>query len=333
MRKGKTIYLNIMSLLCNLAIIGITASVVIIYILTTGDSGQSLFLEEIPYFGLISMILVAISSLFLVPCNIASIGKGRNKIPTFIMFIRMAAVVMLTISAVAVIISAALGFQKWGATNTFPGLCNYLIVPIIALVSFIFFELETKMPFSFWFLASIPTVVYSVVYIILVSLNVMRDFYFEEDPLRILYVIILMAASVILSCVLWLLNKVVRLIFIGYTYSDADVKEVSEEAIEQQLEAQEIEEQQEEQSNNAKSSRAEKEKKTATNLYKNAIRFYHISRTKPFAKDWKVKLENGERALKIFPTQKEAIDYAKELTKTQGGYIIVHSIKGRMRKA
>ena len=40
-----------------------------------------------------------------------------------------------------------------------------------------------------------------------------------------------------------------------------------------------------------------------------------------------------EKALKIFKTQKEAIDYAKGVAKNQEGSIRVHSKAGKLRKA
>ncbi len=62
----------------------------------------------------------------------------------------------------------------------------------------------------------------------------------------------------------------------------------------------------------------------------NEHRVYHVGKQK--SGKWQVKLENGERAIKLFDTQKEAIDYAKELIKTQGGSYRIHSRQGKIRK-
>ena len=43
--------------------------------------------------------------------------------------------------------------------------------------------------------------------------------------------------------------------------------------------------------------------------------------------------ENGQKAIKLFNTQAEAIVFAKKLAKSQEGSIRVHSVKGRIRKA
>ena len=46
----------------------------------------------------------------------------------------------------------------------------------------------------------------------------------------------------------------------------------------------------------------------------NKKKIYHISKRKEDGK-WQVKFANGERALKLFDTQAEAIDFAKEKAK------------------
>ena len=53
---------------------------------------------------------------------------------------------------------------------------------------------------------------------------------------------------------------------------------------------------------------------------------YHISRRKDLDK-WQVKAGGAEKALKLFDTQKEAIEYAKQF----GSYRI-HSMTGKIRK-
>lgn len=58
---------------------------------------------------------------------------------------------------------------------------------------------------------------------------------------------------------------------------------------------------------------------------------YHISKRKEDNK-WQVKFANGERALKLFNTQAEAIAFAKEKAKNQDGSISIHKVDGKIRK-
>jgi len=71
-------------------------------------------------------------------------------------------------------------------------------------------------------------------------------------------------------------------------------------------------------------------KKKETKKYKDTARVYHVSQ---HILGWQVKLAKGEKVIKTFKTQKEAIEYAKSLVKTNGGSIRVHSMKGSIRKA
>jgi len=47
---------------------------------------------------------------------------------------------------------------------------------------------------------------------------------------------------------------------------------------------------------------------------------------------WQVKKEGAQRALKLFKTQKEAIDYAKVIEKEKGTGYIIHKVSGTTRK-
>ncbi len=74
----------------------------------------------------------------------------------------------------------------------------------------------------------------------------------------------------------------------------------------------------------------EKEEESEPRVMTNKV--YHISQH-PTTNKWQVKLAKGEKALKLFDTQAEALAYAKEVAKNQGGSIRLHSRKGKMRSA
>ena len=58
---------------------------------------------------------------------------------------------------------------------------------------------------------------------------------------------------------------------------------------------------------------------------------YHISKRKEENK-WQVKAEGAAKALKLFFTQQEAIDYAKSVAGNQEGRIVIHKEDGSFRK-
>ena len=58
---------------------------------------------------------------------------------------------------------------------------------------------------------------------------------------------------------------------------------------------------------------------------------FHVSR-RPDLNKWQVKATGSEKALKLFNTQKEAIEYANQLAKNQNVSVRVHSKEGKIRK-
>ena len=43
---------------------------------------------------------------------------------------------------------------------------------------------------------------------------------------------------------------------------------------------------------------------------------------------WEVKFAGGQKAIKLFKTQKEALEYSEKMAKNQGGSVLVHNSKG-----
>lgn len=64
---------------------------------------------------------------------------------------------------------------------------------------------------------------------------------------------------------------------------------------------------------------------------KPATKTYHISKRKD-DNMWQIKAAGGSRAIKLFKTQKEAIDYAKTLADNQDANIMIHKEDGSFRK-
>ena len=60
-------------------------------------------------------------------------------------------------------------------------------------------------------------------------------------------------------------------------------------------------------------------------------KIYHISKRKEDGM-WQVKFAKGQKAIKLFKTQEEAIKYAKQLANNQDGSISIHKVDGKTRK-
>jgi hypothetical protein len=68
------------------------------------------------------------------------------------------------------------------------------------------------------------------------------------------------------------------------------------------------------------------------NAFKGTV--YHVSKRENNGREWKVFIEKSTKPIKIFDTQAEALDYAKDLAtnKADGSYVILHGLDGKIRK-
>ncbi len=58
-----------------------------------------------------------------------------------------------------------------------------------------------------------------------------------------------------------------------------------------------------------------------------STRVYHVAKREDGK--WQVKFAGGEKAIKLFKTQKEALEYSKQMAENQGGAMLVHNSKGK----
>jgi len=60
---------------------------------------------------------------------------------------------------------------------------------------------------------------------------------------------------------------------------------------------------------------------------KNGTRVYHVSKREEDGM-WQIRYAGGEKAIKLFKTQKEAMDAAKQMAENQDGKVLLHNSKG-----
>ena len=341
--------------------------------------------ETMKYFTTLSNVLVTLCAFVNLILYAVSISKRKNYVKEFFQVMKLISVV--AVATTFTIVMVYLAPNNTSGIDLFAGsqLFMHVITPIAAVFSFIFLEYQTKIRFRFFYFPVFFALAYGAFYIsyaFLAPAGSAIDWYgfmFEAGsrvaPVDLtkftlgqflLFLGESLGGGVIFGFVFWLLNKIVNLIFIGYTVapeveegSPAEAQEpISEEKEEPVIEekpveekpAEEIEEKASEEPETkeekepgiaekspAKPASSEKPKSKRNvnynpNKYKDGVRVYHISRSKFMSKYWQVKLAGGEKAIKIFPTQAEAITYAKELARKQGGSIRIHSMKGQLRK-
>ena len=61
---------------------------------------------------------------------------------------------------------------------------------------------------------------------------------------------------------------------------------------------------------------------------------YHVTKREKDGREWKVFIQGSTKVIKLFPTQLEALEYAKHLCKNKndGSYILLHGLDGKIRK-
>ena len=87
------------------------------------------------------------------------------------------------------------------------------------------------------------------------------------------------------------------------------------------------------QSNKPKAQKVTPRKKKTTEKIKvskptdDATRVYHVAKREDGK--WQVKFAGGEKAIKLFDNQMEAIVYVRKMSKNQKGKMLVHNSKGK----
>ena len=61
---------------------------------------------------------------------------------------------------------------------------------------------------------------------------------------------------------------------------------------------------------------------------------YHVSKRENDGREWKVFIQGSAKVIKLFGTQKEALEYAQSLCKNKndGSTVMLHGLDGKIRK-
>lgn len=251
-------------------------------------------------------------------------------------------------------------------------ICLNYIVPLLVTFDFIFLEIDTKTKISITFFGIATLLVYALYTLPLVNLNIIDDPYgflsFTTNKwyLSVLFTLAFLAAGYCISILFYSLNHLFLMVY-GHgnvsndETSDLDLNDkvivVKKEDVNSNDKTQEkedvvninsksFEEENKEKNsslldsvesvkkddNKKEDNKVENNKEKDSDNKEEKSRVYHVSFRKEDNR-WAVKFQKGKRALKLFKTQIEAIDYAKEMAKKQNGSYRVHSLKGKIRKA
>ena len=131
------------------------------------------------YFTVDSNILAALACLLLIPYNIKSLRRGEDAIPKWALTLKLVGTVavMLTFAVVMLYFLPLVGF----GTELISGanLPLHLLCPLLAMISFCFFERGLFVTKTRLLLGIVPSVLYGTVYLInVIFLQTWEDFYY-----------------------------------------------------------------------------------------------------------------------------------------------------------
>lgn len=152
------------ALILNIFVVVCTAIITTSYYFYSINPLEPSGLASYKYFTTDSNILAGISSLVMIPYEIQILRGKRSKLPHFAEILKYMAMtaVMLTFITVLTIL-----LPVYDVKFLLLGTAFYMHVagPLMALVTFLFLETDTKIKFPETFLALIPCVVYGAVYL------------------------------------------------------------------------------------------------------------------------------------------------------------------------
>ena len=175
-------------------------------------------LECFKFFTVDSNVLIGIISLIMLYYEYKLI-KGRIEyIPNSLYILKLIGVVCVMLTFLVTIFYLAPYIPNgYYALYRNANLLFHLIIPLLSLISFIFFEKTKKVKFKYIFLSLIPIVIYGIFYVINILLHLDNgnidkeyDFYaFAQGGVNtILFVFLfILLVSFVISLIIWLLNR------------------------------------------------------------------------------------------------------------------------------
>ena len=170
------------------------------------------------YFTTDSNIFLGIVSAVMMGFEISCLAKRKYELPKSILFFKLIATTTVTLTMLTTIFYLAPRdpagyFNKFQDSNLF----FHLIVPILALISFLCFEKTNKLSKKSPVIAILPVIVYAIYYAINGFLHFQNgivsadyDFYGFFDAgliFAIILIPIMLFATYLISVVLWFVNK------------------------------------------------------------------------------------------------------------------------------
>lgn len=223
--------LNLLALILNIAIVGLGIySLINLFVISKA--------QGLVYFTTISAILIVAIALVGIVYNILILAGKHPK--NYLAFM-ICELVIVTTGLVSIFVTLVFVGPKDLVDSQF--MILRLIVPILALIEYLFFALEPKVKWKYTFYVLIPFSVYVIIIASLVAGKIIDAPYSYIDvSTNVWYVNLFLAVIAICGVYLiglgtWALNKMMNLIIIGYDYKESEDDGTSELSEQQTQEA------------------------------------------------------------------------------------------------
>lgn len=223
--------LNLLALILNIAIVGLGIySLINLFVISKA--------QGLVYFTTISAILIVAIALVGIVYNILILAGKHPKNYLAFMICKL---VIVTTGLVSIFVTLVFVGPKDLVDSQF--MILRLIVPILALIEYLFFALEPKVKWKYTFYVLIPFSVYVIIIASLVAGKIIDAPYSYIDvSTNVWYVNLFLAVIAICGVYLiglgtWALNKMMNLIIIGYDYKESEDDGTSELSEQQTQEA------------------------------------------------------------------------------------------------
>ena len=291
------------------------------------DSGALIYIK---YFTILTNCAIIIAGITSIGYSVEYLLKKDKEVqlPAFAFVLKLITAVsaLITFLTVVCYLQYQPGLVDAPVTSIlfWNNICHHYVGPLAFILGFILFDVDRKYIAKLAFFGPMLLAIYGlyIAPICMIKPDLIGGApypFLDTTKISIgLIPVFLLLFTVVgfgLSFALWLLNRICFLIFVGDDVSQTELTKEEEESVPAvTVEEEDI-----------------KEVKEIEKSGYTGPRIYHISKRQD--KMWQVKFANGKKAIKLFPTQAEAIVFAKKLAKSQEGSIRVHSLKGRIRKS
>ena len=212
---------NLLSMIANLSVVYFNAQSVIYNFRTDIYRSDRLTAGwgSMRYFTVLSNIFVAIACAVVLFFNIKNALRDEYEFPVRVIKLKFAATVSVAVTFLTVVFflapySAILGYGYF-SMFIYNNFYLHFLSPVLAIVSFIFFERAGELKFSLTFLGFLPTALYSVLYSTMVLIGEDKggwpDFYgftFGGDMISAaLSLICMYLAAYLISVAVWITRK------------------------------------------------------------------------------------------------------------------------------